>query len=92
MPFNGNAAALRSVGLILAGAVAGLTGGAYTGSEAGSAEVQRELGTHQARIEQLQVQMGELKEDVESVSTDVHDIGSQLNRIELLLEREHGGQ
>ena len=92
MSLNGNAAALRAIGLILAGAAAGLTGGAYSGGEAGSAEVQRELGAHQAQIELLQQRVEEIRTDVKEVSGEVQGGSGQLHRIEVLLEQERGGQ
>mgnify|MGYP003662102693 CR=1 FL=1 len=90
MSLNGNAASFRAIGLILAGAVAGLTGGAYSGSEAGSAEVQRELGEHQTQIEILQQRVEEIRLDVKEVSSEVQGVAGQLNRIEVLLEQERG--
>ena len=90
MSLNGNAASFRAIGLILAGAVAGLTGGAYSCSEAGSVEVQRELGSHQARIESLQREVEEIKSDVKTISRDVHNVSGQLQRIESLLEESNG--
>ena len=86
MPNNNNSAVLKAGGLILAGAVARLSGGAYSGDAAGSSAVHRELGAHDARIEQLQRDVGEVRGDVKNIQRDVGDVGAQLNRIETLLE------
>ena len=87
-----NSAILRAGGLILAGAIAGLSGGAYSGSESGrgaaSAQVQRELGSHDARIDRLAEDVNEVQADLKSIQRDVHEIGSQLDRIESLVEQE----
>ena len=90
MPNNNNAAVLKAGGLILAGAVAGLSGGAYSGDQAGASAVHRELGSHDARIEQLQTDVQEVRQDVKTIQRDVNSVGNQLNRIETLLEELDG--
>lgn len=73
----------------MAGAVAGLSGGVYSGNEAGASAVHRELGVHDARINVLNEDIKEIKQDVRDVHDELGDfrenINSKLDSIESLI-------
>ena len=89
MSLNGNAAILKAIGLILAGAIAGLSGGAYSGNHAGATAVHRELAAHETQIKELNKDVTEIKGDVKEVQRDLgefrQDVDSKRDSIKDLI-------